>query len=974
MSKILSHHDENATSTELEPTFALFIRPRTGLLYSTHASYPTAKAVTNVKLYDNFCTAFAFSLLLQAYLAHKQEIKQMVQDNHSQNVAFLNDAKATREQPQGKYDVSGLNAQEVAQRRERYGENVLTPPAKTSMWKLYLEKFHDPIIRVLLVAACVSLMLSFVEHNFIETLGIFLAIFLATAIGFYFESDAARKFDVLNAIEEEQTVKVRRDGTVSEIMRRDIVPGDVVLIETGDEVPADGRLAEAVDLQIDESSLTGEPLTHKYASGTKAQGAEAYAPDVVLRSSMVMSGRGVMVVTATGDATEIGKVARQATKATFTKTPLSIQLDKLARLISKVGVSVAVLTFVSILLHDILVNELWHTSNYLGMAEVVLRYFMFSVTIIVMAVPEGLPMAVTLSLALNMRRMLRSNNLVRKLHAAETMGAVTVICTDKTGTLTQNKMQVGDLQCYAGTEALLTEAIAANTTAELDFSSDTQPVGIGNPTEAALLLWMRAKGYDYNVLRCAEKIRHQLPFSTERKYMATLAEVENKTYLFVKGAPEVITGFCSLNDAQRTEVNHALSGYQNKAMRTLAFAFKEVSDAESAFADGKPSNEALQGMSLQAIAAISDPIRLDVPEAVAQCQGAGIDIKMVTGDTSATAIEIGRQIGIWNDTQGSDAEREAWHITGAAFEALSHKEAYECVGQLRIMSRARPSDKQRLVELLQERGEVVAVTGDGTNDAPALNHAHVGLSLGSGTSVAKEASAMTLLDDSFRSIAHAVMWGRSLYRNIQRFLYFQLIVNLTALLLVLGGSVIGTEMPLTVTQILWVNLIMDTFAAMALASLPPSREVLKEQPRRQSDFIITRTMFKGIVFTGLLFFAVLFSLLYYSENQTSTELSVHDLTIFFTTFVFLQLWNLFNAKTFGGNQSAFRYFWKDRGMIAVLLIVFFGQWLIVTFGGQMFRTTPLSLCEWVTIIAGTSGVMWLGEVVRLWKRLVQTRA
>ena len=852
----------------------------------------------------------------------------------------------------------GLTEKEVAESRRLHGANVLTPPAHTSLWKLYLDKYRDPIIKILLVTAVISLGLAFIEKNFIETIGIFIAIFLATTVGFYFERDAAKKFGVLTALSEEEPVKVRRDGRVIEIPRHDVVVGDLLIIEVGDEIPADGELVDTTDLQIDESSLTGEQLVTKYADVSQCSGEDTYPANVVLRSTMVMNGRGVARVTAIGDKTEIGKVARQATEVTYTKTPLNIQLDKLAKLISKIGSGVAVAAFVIFLLHDILTGDVWHSGDYFKMFEVVLGYFMMAVTLIVMAVPEGLPMAVTLSLALNMRRMLKSNNLVRKLHACETMGAVTVICTDKTGTLTQNRMQVNEMSIAPTEDAarLMTSAIAVNTTAELDGTR-----GIGNPTEAALLMWIQGEGADYKQLRSAACIEKQIPFSTETKYMMTIIRNDDgERWLFVKGAPEIVLAHCALDDDKRKEVENILSSCQNKAMRTLAFAYKPLADDESCRC--LPDD-----CIYQAVTGISDPIREDVPSAVRECFNAGIKVKVVTGDTSATAIEIARQIGIWDND--SDGDKNNCHITGAEFALLSDDEAYGRVEALKVMSRARPTDKQRLVQLLQRHGEVVAVTGDGTNDAPALHHAHVGLSLGSGTSVAKEASDMTLLDDSFRSIVLAVMWGRSLYKNIQRFLFFQLVVNLTALLLVLAGSVIGTQMPLTVTQILWINLIMDTFAAMALSALPPSHEVMREKPRKQTDFIISRNMLYGIVFCGLAFFAMMFWMLIHCEYNSEPGIQLHELTLFFTTFVMLQFWNLFNAKTLGSVHSAFRHFILDRGLILVLLMIFGGQWLIVTFGGAMFRTEPLSLMEWIKITAATSIVLWAGEVWRMFKRI-----
>lgn len=911
----------------------------------------------------------------------------------------------------------GLSDEQVRTSRQQYGDNVLTPPKKTSLWKLYLDKYRDPIIQILLVAALVSLVLAFVEHDFVETLGIFIAIFIATTVGFYFECDAARKFRVLTAINEDQPVKVRRGGKVMEVPRRDVVVGDIILVETGDEVPADAVLVEAVNLQIDESSLTGEPLTSKSVTDAQGQQAsdttkqhstldiqhsasaasqhsslniqlsadatiqhsslntqhssEAYPKNVILRSTMVMNGRGTAIVTCVGDSTEIGKVATEATEATQTKTPLNLQLDKLAKLISKVGTGVSIAAFVIFLGHDILTNSLWHTNDYLAMLQVVLNYFMMAVTLIVMAVPEGLPMAVTLALALNMRRMLKFNNLVRKLHASETMGAVTVICTDKTGTLTQNRMTVHDIQLVEGdhlvkakeasaaTKAGFAEAVDANTTAELDENN----APIGNPTEGALLMWLQQQGEDYQRQRASQSVDSQIPFSTEKKYMATTVVRGDKKRTYIKGAPEIIASLCGLPEPQQSHLREVLLGYQRQAMRTLAFAWRDGDFSEKG------------GYTFQGIAAISDPVREDVPSAVSTCRGAGIKIKVVTGDTSATAVEIARQIGIWPKEDTTKAEELRWHITGSDFAALSDEEAYDRVEDIHVMSRARPTDKQRLVQLLQKHGEVVAVTGDGTNDAPALNHAHVGLSLGSGTSVAKQASDITLLDDSFHSIANAVMWGRSLYKNIQRFLFFQLVVNVSALLLVLGGSIIGTEMPLTVTQILWVNLIMDTFAAMALASLPPSREVMKDKPRKSSDFIISKSMGRGILGCGFVFFAIMFVFLIWCERHgTGSIIDVHELTLFFTTFVMLQFWNLFNAKCLGSTHSAFHNLRHDGGLLLVLLLIFVGQWLIVTFGGRMFRTQPLSAEEWLIITAATSVVLIVGELWRGVKRIKEAKA
>lgn len=866
--------------------------------------------------------------------------------------------------------LTGLTDQEVIASREKNGINLLTPPKRLSIWKLYLEKFQDPVIRVLLVAAVFSLIISIIESEYAETIGIFFAIFLATGIGFYFEYDANKKFDLLNAVGEETPVTVIRNGKIKEIPRKDIVVGDTVVLNTGEEVPADGTLVEAVSLQVNESTLTGELMVNKTTDKAHFDEEATYPSNAVMRGTTITDGHGIMRVDRVGDATEIGKVARQSTEQSQEQTPLNIQLTKLANLIGKAGFTIAALTFIVFTSKDLYsfitsenfigIND-WH--SWLEIARIVLKYFMMAVTLIVVAVPEGLPMSVTLSLALNMRRMLKTNNLVRKMHACETMGAITVICTDKTGTLTQNLMQVYEAQVDESQPDLVAEGIAANSTAFLEEKAEGEkPSGVGNPTEIALLLWLNSKGKDYMKLREEAKVVNQLTFSTERKYMATLVDspIQKKRILYIKGAPEIVMSKCNLEKAQIDKYNEQLLAYQNKAMRTLGIAYKVVPENAS---DDCAELVGEGGMTFLGIFAISDPIRPDVPNAVKKCQSAGIGIKIVTGDTPGTATEIARQIGLWTP---EDTERN--RITGVEFAALSDEEALDRVLDLKVMSRARPMDKQRLVQLLQQKGAVVAVTGDGTNDAPALNHAQVGLSMGTGTSVAKEASDITLLDDSFNSIATAVMWGRSLYKNIQRFIVFQLTINVVALLSVLLGAFFGTELPLTVTQMLWVNLIMDTFAAMALASIAPSMDVMNEKPRRRTDFIITPVMRNTIFGVGLGFLIILMGLLVYFKNL-SGGMDTHHLTVFFTIFVMLQFWNLFNASVFGTNHSFFKDAGHALGMLGVALIILVGQIIIVSFGGKVFRTEPLPLSEWLYIIGGTSFVLWIGEIWRGIKRL-----
>lgn len=887
------------------------------------------------------------------------------------------------------YSHIGLTDEQVLKSRIEHGVNLLTPHKRPSLWKLYLEKFEDPVVRVLLVAALFSLLISIVENEYAETIGIIMAILLATGIGFFFEYDAGKKFDLLNAVNEETLVKVIRNGRVQEIPRKEVVVGDIVLLETGEEVPADGALLEAISLQVNESNLTGEPVVSKTTVEADFDEEATYASNHILRGTTIVDGHGSMCVEAVGDATEIGKVARQSTEQSTEPTPLNIQLTKLANLIGKIGFSVAGLAFLIFFVKDVaLVYDFasFHTfRDWLPALQATLQYFMMAVTLIVVAVPEGLPMSVTLSLALNMRRMLSTNNLVRKMHACETMGAITVICTDKTGTLTQNLMQVYEANFGGlknGSELgnddlsrLVMEGISVNSTAFLEEgASGEKPKGVGNPTEVALLLWLNEQGKDYLALREQATVIDQLTFSTERKFMATLVHspLLGKKILYVKGAPEIVLGKCKevILDGKRVDASEyrpaieaQLLNYQNMAMRTLGFAFRVMDEEEQE--KGKEIQEKVKDMSFLGVVAISDPIRPDVPAAVEKCRSAGIGVKIVTGDTPGTATEIARQIGLWLP---EDTERN--RITGAAFAELTDEEALDRVMDLKIMSRARPTDKQRLVQLLQQKGAVVAVTGDGTNDAPALNHAQVGLSMGTGTSVAKEASDITLLDDSFNSIGTAVMWGRSLYKNIQRFIVFQLTINFVALFIVLLGSLVGTELPLTVTQMLWVNLIMDTFAALALASIPPGEGVMKEKPRKSTDFIITGSMKAHILGMGLAFLAVLMGMLLWFAHEEG-GMTPRRLTIFFTFFVMLQFWNLFNARVFGTSDSAFKGITKSYGMELIILAILGGQILIVQFGGAVFRTVPLDLSTWMAIVSSTSLVLWMGELVRLVQRLIR---
>lgn len=894
----------------------------------------------------------------------------------------------------------GLTEAQVAESRRQHGENVLTPPKQKSLWLQFLEKFADPIIRILLVALLASIAIACFEffgegrsaEVFLEPSGIFVAVMLATGIGFWFEVRANRAFNILNQVNDEEPVQVRRGGQVTEVPKRDVVVGDIVLLNTGNEVPADGVLVEAISLQMNESTLTGEPVVKKSTRPEDFDKEATYPTNHVLRGTTVVDGHGVMCVEYVGDKTENGKVFVAAQIDNSVKTPLNEQLDRLGAVISRISYVLGVL----IIAGQLLSYFHHHDVSQVGWVEIaarVLQSVMVAITVVVMAVPEGLPMSVTLSLALSMRRMLQTNNLVRKMHACETMGATTVICTDKTGTLTQNQMRIADTRFYGlgdaadstAEQALIDEGLAVNSTAMLgrEPGSGKSKV-LGNPTEGALLLWMEERGLDYAALREAAPVENQLTFSTERKYMATevrSAVLGGKRVLYVKGAPEIVCDLCAhiRGGVSRADIDGQLAVYQSQAMRTLGFAFQVLEPGEEDWlTDGRCT---ARNLTFLGIVAIADPVRLDVPDAVSECMSAGINLKIVTGDTPGTAREIARQIGLWNPA--TDGPRN--EITGPEFAALSDQELLDRVLDLKVISRARPMDKKRLVESLQKLGQVVAVTGDGTNDAPALKAAQVGLSMGDGTSVAKEASDITIIDNSFASITRAVLWGRSLYQNIQRFILFQLTINVAACLIVLIGSFFGTQSPLTVTQILWVNLIMDTFAAMALASLPPDHTVMHEKPRRREDFIVAPAMWRGIIGTGLAFTLLLLGMLWVLEGADVTSLTNwawlstlgegprvltrYEESIFFTMFVMFQFWNMFNARAYKTGRSAFHNLRQCRGFLLVMMLILVGQVILVSFGGRMFNVTTLPLCDWLIIIAASSLVLWVGEAYRLLRRL-----
>lgn len=941
-----------------------------------------------------------------------------------------------------------MTDEQVRESRAKNGVNILTPPEKEPLWKQFLGKFTDPLIIILLIAGFLSVGISLYEYiglgkdweTFFEPIGIFVAVFLATGIAFIFELKADKEFAILNQVNDDELVEVIRNGNATTIPKKDIVVGDIVILTTGAEIPADGTLLEAVSLNVDESSLTGEPVCHKSVREDDFDKNATYPTNRVLRGTKVMEGHGIFRVEAVGDKTENGKVFEAAQIDNSVRTPLNEQLDGLADIITKVSYVFAALIIVGKLVvyfdwapiaFTLIIptaiffylvirkfdNWKWHAitvsiiAYFVILMAMVIFFFntltpdkhvadlitytldtlMIAVTLIVVAVPEGLPMAVTLSLAYSMQRMLKTNNLVRKMHACETMGAATVICTDKTGTLTQNQMQVYDTNFYGldnrklGSDdesKLLEEGIAVNSTATLDHSDPNALTVLGNPTEGALLLWLNKNGIDYRELREDTEVVSELPFSTERKYMATVVNsslLKGKRILYVKGAPEIVVSLCKQieNNVAKSDIDKHLLNYQNQAMRTLGFAYQILDGDGEVFKDGKVVAD---NLTFEGIVAISDPVRKEVPAAVKECMDAGINVKIVTGDTPGTAKEIGRQIGLWTD---KDTDRNI--ITGPEFAKLSDDELDKRVLDLKIISRARPMDKKRLVESLQRNNQVVAVTGDGTNDAPALKAAHVGLSMGDGTSVAKEASDITIIDNSFSSIGKAVMWGRSLYQNIQRFLLFQLTVNVAACFIVLFGAFMGTQSPLTVTQMLWVNLIMDTFAAMALASLPPSESVMKDKPRDRKAFILNKNMCENIVGVGGFFFLLLLVLLYVFEHSDITRLTdllhvrlgasdgltPYELTLFFTIFVMTHFFYLFCARAFETNRSAL-HFKGCEGLLVIATIIFAGQIAMVEIPGlqKFFNVVSLKFLDWVIIIIGSSCVLWVREI---WHRLKRAK-
>lgn len=849
----------------------------------------------------------------------------------------------------------GLNNREVEESRERFGANILTPAKREKWYVLLLEKFKDPLIVILIIAAAISTTVSLLSENssILESIGIIAAIFLATFVSFLNEYKAGKEFDILNSINDQTPVKVLRvketgEEGVIEIPKSEIVVNDIVILSQGDEIPADGAVLQSNELKVNESSLNGESKPAKKFAQKVDSYKSAYSPNSLYRGTTVSEGEGFMIVERVGDATEIGKTARSASEITGVQTPLSKQLAKLGKQIGRVGITVSLLIFFALLFFEIK-NGLQITTSE-GITHII-TIFMLAVTLIVMAVPEGLPMSISLSLAYSMRKMTKENALVRKLHACETMGATTVICTDKTGTLTQNKMSVE--RATITLNPLTAAAISINSTAFLDGENI-----LGSPTEGALLLYIKKNGFDYRALREGCEIVRRIPFSSKTKYMVSIVKSGEGYMLYIKGSAELLLGMSSSLERERKlkEESDLLSA-QKSGMRCIAFAHKELKGNQVE----EDEASLLTDLIYDGFAAIEDPVREDVPEAMKRCLSAGIDVKVITGDNTKTAIEIARESGLWLETDREEVNA----IAGPEFSLLTDEEALARAKSIKVMSRARPEDKLRLVKLLESMGEVVAVTGDGTNDAPALNYANVGLSMGSGTSVAKESSDIIILNDSFSTVVKAVEWGRSIYHNIQRFIFFQLTVNVAALLTAIAGPLLlNEEFPLTIMQVLWINLIMDTLAAIALASEPSDPEVMREKPRDNRESIITPVMWKKILFAGLGIFVASMLFMFLNKSQ-----SLKFETVFFTGFVFMQIWNLLNARVMGSTKSAFTALWKNKTFIVVLSLIILLQVIIVEFlPTGLFRTCRIGIEYWGAIVAATSIVMIIGEIYRASKR------
>ncbi|WP_099203841.1 calcium-translocating P-type ATPase, PMCA-type [Scatolibacter rhodanostii] len=867
-------------------------------------------------------------------------------------------------------EVAGLSSAQIESNRSKYGNNMLTREKPESLFKRIIAAASEPMILMLIMAGVIALVVNIIrastgsEADFLECVGIFAAISLSVLITVVMEGKSAKAFEALSKISDDTVIKVLRNGDTQMLSQRELVVGDIILLSAGDKVPADGRLLQSSGLTADESALTGESVPAKKEAEYSIDDAKtplAERANMLYSGNFITSGNCKMMVTAVGDNTEFGKIAKELTSTERSSTPLQEKLARLGKTITILGVIAAAVVFISELIS-------FAMSGGLHLEEV-LEAFVTSIVLIVAAVPEGLPTIVAVSLSINIIKLSQQNALVKKMIASETVGCINVICSDKTGTLTENKMTVSayyDGRWHEHADELtsdwLIHNVCLNTTA--DISQDG--TFIGNPTECAMLNFYenssarKNSGKSYKDERSDHDVLHAFPFSSELKHMTTISKVDGKIISYVKGSPECVFSMCSLSDNEKSNAEHFITKSQEKSMRVIAFAHKEL-DQMKDYEDEHHHAAMETDMIFDGFVAISDPLRADVYEAVKNCRMAGIDLKILTGDNIVTAKAIADELHILSDERIAVEAREV--------AELSDEELLKLLPKISVIARSTPTIKMRVVKLLKSQGNVVAVTGDGINDAPALKNADVGIAMGiSGTEVSKQASDIVLLDDSFSTIVKAIAWGRGIYENFKRFIQFQLTVNVSSVIVVFTSILLGLKAPFTALQLLWINIIMDGPPALTLGLEPIYDDLMARKPTKRSDNILSRTMLTRIGLTGVYISVVflcqyVFNFLGAAEEETTTVL--------FTLFALFQLFNAFNCRELH-TTSIFKHLLKNRIMLIVISITFILQILIIQFAGAFFGTVPLELAMWVKLLALSFSAIILSEIVKLVLRKKQS--